>query len=248
MNQKIKKVLHVGCGPANPDKLPPPFQGPEWQEVRLDIDESVAPDIVASMIDMHMVEDNSYDGLFSSHNVEHLFRHQVQTALREFLRVIKPGGRAIITLPDVQTTAAYVAQGKLDDALYTSPAGPIAPIDILYGWTKSIAEGNHFMAHKTGFTAQTLAKHLLGAGFCNVTVSRVWLDLWAIAVKLPQGHPQRRHQARIINERLTGPNGEKLPFWSERMLQAQNNPDFRGDDLEAEPTVWTPLGLDKLDA
>jgi hypothetical protein len=243
--QQKKRVLHVGCGPYNPDKLPEMFRGSEWQEVRLDIDESVKPDIVSSMTDMHMVEDGSMDALFSSHNVEHLYRHQVQGALKEFQRVIKDGGQVVITLPDVQAVSAYVAEGILDDPLYKSPAGPIAPVDILYGWTASIAEGNHFMAHKTGFTAKTLAKHMLSAGFANVVVRRHWLDLWATAVKLPHAQAEGKRQAQIVNQRLQGPQGQRFPMWYERMLLLQANPENRTDELDAAPQHWKPLGLKK---
>lgn len=238
-----KKVLHVGCGPYNPDKLPAAFRGDDWQEVRLDIDEAVKPDIVSSMTDMPMVESGSMDALFSSHNVEHLYRHQVQSALREFHRVIKPGGQVMVTLPDIQTVAAYVAEGVLDEPLYESPGGPIAPVDIMYGWTKSIASGNHYMAHKTGFTAKTLAKHLLTAGFSNVLVQREWVDLWAVGVKLPEDHPQRKMQAQIVNKKLTGPKGQRLPMWYERTLLMQSSPDIRTDDLNTAPVLWKPLGL-----
>ncbi len=39
--------LHVGCGPARKEHAGPGFQGDEWQELRLDIDPAVEPDIVA---------------------------------------------------------------------------------------------------------------------------------------------------------------------------------------------------------
>ena len=243
MTNKKKKVLHVGCGPYSPEKLPQIFRGSEWEEVRLDIDEKVKPDIVSSMTDMPMVEQGSMDALFSSHNVEHLYRHQVQTALKEFHRVIADGGNLVVTLPDVQTTCAYVAEGVLDEPLYESPGGPIAPIDVLYGWTKSIANGNHYMAHKTGFTAKTLARHMLAAGFSNVVVRRVWLDLWATGTKLPEGHPNRKMQAQIINDKMVGPKGQRLPFWYERLLVLQSQADSRTDELDVPPKVWKPLGL-----
>lgn len=244
MTEPTKKILHVGCGAYNPEKLPEGFRGAEWEEIRLDIDAKVNPDIVSSMTDMPMVETGSMDALFSSHNVEHLYRHQVPGALKEFFRVIKPGGQVMITLPDVQTVSAYIAEGVLDDSLYDSPAGPIAPVDILYGWTASIAQGNHFMAHKTGFTAKTLAQHLLAAGFSNITVRRQWLDLWAVGLKLPENHPQRKMQARIVNTKLQGPAGQRLPAWYERMLVLQSNPEARTDELDTAPRLWKPLQLD----
>lgn len=247
MSENKKKVLHVGCGEPNPQKLPEMFRNDAWQEVRLDINEAVKPDIVASMIDMHMVEDNSFDALYSSHNVEHLFRHQVPVALKEFFRVLKPEGKFVVTLPDVQAVSAFIAEGTLDEALYQSPAGPIAPIDILYGWTKSIAEGNHFMAHKTGFTAKTLAKHMLSAGFSNVQVNRRWLDLWAIGYKLSPGDARIKKQAHIVNERMVGPTGKRFPLWYERLLELQSNPENGFDPLDGEPQVWKPLGLKASD-
>lgn len=243
MTEPVKKVLHVGCGAYNPEKLPEAFRGREWKEIRLDIDPQVNPDIVSSMTDMPMVETGSMDALFSSHNVEHLYRHQVPGALKEFFRVIKPGGQVMITLPDVQTVSAYIAEGVLDDPLYDSPAGPVTPVDILYGWTASIAQGNHFMAHKTGFTAKTLAQHLLSAGFSNITVSRKWVDLWAVGFKLPEDHPQRKMQARIVNAKLQGPKGQRVPAWYERMLVLQSNPEARTDELDAAPRLWKPLHL-----
>src|SRR5947209_6815214 len=48
----MRRVLHIGCGPVELKKLPTCFHGSGWQEVRLDIDPRVKPDIVANMLDM----------------------------------------------------------------------------------------------------------------------------------------------------------------------------------------------------
>lgn len=181
----LRIVLHVGCGAPNPEKLPAAFfaRG-EWRELRLDIDPNVAPDIEASITDMAVVADASVDAVWSSHNVEHLFAHEVPIALAEFHRVLRPGGFALITLPDLQQVAALIAEGRLEEAAYLSNSGPIAPLDILYGHRASIAGGNHFMAHRTGFTATTLDGALRRAGFATVQVARDGhYALWATAVK-----------------------------------------------------------------
>lgn len=177
--QKI--CLHVGCGRPNPEGLHPAFRTPEWREVRLDIDPAVQPDIVGSMTDLGMLEPASIDGVWSSHNLEHLYSHEVALALGEFRRVLKPGGFALITLPDLQRVAQMVAADRLENVAYISPAGPIAPLDMLYGFRPSLAAGNTFMAHHTGFTATTLAEALGRAGFTNVQVERLDFDLWALA-------------------------------------------------------------------
>ena len=94
------KLLHIGCGPKRKDQTLPAFQSDDWQEVRFDIDESVAPDIIGTMTDMSAVETRAMDALFSLHNVEHLYPHEVPVAFAEFHRVLKDDGFAIITCPD----------------------------------------------------------------------------------------------------------------------------------------------------
>jgi ubiquinone/menaquinone biosynthesis C-methylase UbiE len=130
-----------------------------------------------------MVASASVDAVWSSHNLEHLFASEVPLALGEFFRVLRPGGAALITLPDLQAVAELVASDKLEDVAYVSPAGPIAPLDMIYGYGASIARGNVFMAHRTGFTAKTLAGALGRAGFCQVQVEREGFNLWALADK-----------------------------------------------------------------
>ncbi|WP_198369037.1 class I SAM-dependent methyltransferase [Roseomonas rosulenta] len=169
----LRRLLHVGCGMQDPRKLPPAFFAPgEWREVRLDIDPAVAPDILGSITDMPMVGSASFDAVWSAHNLEHLYAHEVPLALREFRRVLRPGGFALITLPDLQRAAELVAQDRLAEPAYISPAGPIAPLDMLYGHGAAIAAGNHFMAHRTGFTARTLEAALVAARFDSVRVVR----------------------------------------------------------------------------
>ena len=180
-----KKVLHVGCGMPNPKKLHATFRSGEWQEIRLDVDPEVRPDIVCDMLDMSIIETASMHAVWSSHNVEHLHAHQVPMAFGEFRRVLKPSGFALITLPDLQSVCRYVAEDKLEDVLYESPAGPVRPIDVLYGFGPAIARGKTYMAHKTGFTATSLRRKPIEAGFANVRTRRRGFDLWAIGSKPP---------------------------------------------------------------
>jgi SAM-dependent methyltransferase len=165
-------VLHVGCGVHNLEKLPPIFRHQAWREIRLDIDPEVRPDFIASITDMRAISDGMVDAVYSSHNIEHLYPHEVLVALREMHRVLKPAGFAFIKLPDLQEVARHVAEGRLEDPLYMSPMGPIAPLDILYGHRPSLAGGNTFMAHRTGFTGDTLGAALIRAGFAAVMVQR----------------------------------------------------------------------------
>lgn len=184
--------LHVGSGQKRKSQTSAGFARPEWAEVRLDIDPGVEPDIVADLTDMSPVASESMDALFSSHNIEHVYLHQVPAALAEFRRVLKPDGFAVIGCPDLQAMASLVAEDKLHTPAYHSPAGPITAHDTLYGYGAAIAQGHHYMAHRCGFTRSSLVVALQRAGFLGVGVRRGNFELWAAATKAPLTDPQIR--------------------------------------------------------
>jgi predicted SAM-dependent methyltransferase len=183
----MKTFLHVGCGQNRKERTTVGLNTSDWREIRLDIDASVSPDVTGSMTDMSAVSSASMDALFSSHNIEHLYAHEVPLALSEFLRVLNDEGFAVITCPDLQSVARLVAEDRLLEPAYNSPAGPIAPLDILYGFRPSMARGNLYMAHRCGFTQKVLHGTLLSAGFKSVaTMCRgraPFFDLWTVASK-----------------------------------------------------------------
>ena len=196
--EREKIFLHVSCGPKRKDRTTAGFNNDSWRELRLDINESVNPDIVGTMTDMSGVADESVDAIFSSHNIEHLYPHEVPIALKEFIRVLKPDGILVVTCPDLQSVCALVAEDKLTEPAYTSLAGPIAPIDILYGHRPSMERGNLYMAHRCGFTNKVLIGTLRSCGFASVAAAsrgHPFLDLWAVASKSELSHEDLRKLA-----------------------------------------------------
>ena len=198
--------LHVGCGRLRKAQTTQGFDTPDWTEVRLDIDPAVKPDIVGTLTDISAVAEASMDGLYSSHNIEHLYPHEVPVALAEFHRVLKPDGFCVITCPDLQSVAQYVLDDQLTEPLYESPAGPISALDMIYGHQKDLAQGNLFMAHRTGFTSSTLEAALRAAGFASVVLLRRprTADLWALATKAPAEKAELR---RLVTEHFPKPQG-----------------------------------------
>jgi predicted SAM-dependent methyltransferase len=185
--------LHVGCGPKHKQHTTRGFL--PWNEIRLDIDPAAQPDVTGTMTDMAAVASASVQAVFSSHNIEHLYPHEVPLALAEFLRVLDDAGFAVITCPDLRSVCALVAQDKLTEPAYTAPAGPIAPLDILYGHRPAMARGNLFMAHRCGFTEKVLRATLLSAGFASVATmvrAEPFFDLWALASKRPCSEDELR--------------------------------------------------------
>lgn len=193
----MKTFLHVGCGGSRKEHTTPAFAREDWRELRFDIDAKAQPDIVGTMTDMASVASASVDALYSSHNIEHLYPHEVPVALAEFHRVLKSDGFLVLTCPDLQSVSALVAEGRLIEPAYVSPAGPIAALDILFGLRSALAAGNHYMAHKCGFTAPLLTRELMAAGFSSVAHLRrpAAFDLWAVASKSPLAEPVMRRLA-----------------------------------------------------
>lgn len=152
----MKTFLHVGCGPRRKDRTIAGFA--ELNELRYDIDESIQPDLDGTMTDMSSVSSKLVDAVFSSHNIEHLYPNEVPVALSECLLVLKPDGIAVNTWSDLQAVCALVAEDKLTEPAYTSPAGPIAPLDIHYGHRPSLSAGNLYMAHRCVFTKKCCPK------------------------------------------------------------------------------------------
>ena len=186
--------LHVGCGPLKKDRTTQGFNDAAWREIRLDIDAQVHPDIVGTMLDMKDVASASVDAIYSCHNIEHLVAHEVPLAFKEFHRVLNDAGFLVIACPDLQAICALVAEDKLTQPAYQSEAGPIAPIDMLYGHRRFLAGGNDYMAHRCGFTKTVLQGTLIDCGFKSVIAARrlANFDLWAIASKLPMSEDQLR--------------------------------------------------------
>lgn len=132
---------------------------------------------------MTPIATGSVDAIWSLHILEHLQRHEVPLPLRVFIRVSKPRGLLRLTLPDLRQVA-LVMEDRLEDQAYNSSSRSITPLDMIFGHSASLARGNAFMAHRTGFTARTLQRVLVKAGFIEVSLREgTSFDLWATAHK-----------------------------------------------------------------
>ena len=176
----MKKFLHVGCGENQKKHTTRELASPRWEEVRYDIDEGAKPDIVGDVLDLSMIEVESFDAIFSSHNIEHVYAYQVPGMLREFLRVLKPDGIFVVTCPNLQAVAKLVVKDRLTDTAYVSPMGPITPQDVIFGHSASLEEGNEYMAHKTAI--EDFKSRVKITSVAMLSRERK-LDIWAVATK-----------------------------------------------------------------
>jgi hypothetical protein len=166
----MKRVLNVGGG-SKAIAIPPLYDG--WEHVLLDISPVGNPDVLADARELEQQTAAEYDAIYCSHNLEHYYPHDAFKVLAGFLHVLKPEGFAHIVVPDVgQVMHDFVlGEMEIDAPLYEVKAGKITVHDVLYGYSKAIAQsGNDFYAHKTGFTPSLLSRMLADVGFANVEI------------------------------------------------------------------------------
>ena len=161
------RVLNVGGG-SKTVAIPAHFT--QWQHVLLDINPAGGVDIALDARRLHELPAAAFDAVYCSHNLEHYYAHEVPRVLAGFAHVLKEEGFVELRVPDLEAVMAATVGRSLDveDALYVSPAGKISVRDVLYGFGTEIARGNEHYAHKTGFTARSLARLLSAAGFGHV--------------------------------------------------------------------------------
>jgi SAM-dependent methyltransferase len=166
----VPLLLHAGCGrTAKPD------WADAYDEVRLDIDPEVQPDIVASLTDLGDI--GPFDAAYLSHCLEHFYPHEVPQVLAELKRVLKPGGFLVVVVPDLQGIE------PTEDVVYVSPGGPVCGLDMIYGGGRLI-QMSRYMAHHCGFVRATLQEVMERAGFDRCSVERIGgFNLLAAAVR-----------------------------------------------------------------
>lgn len=130
--------LDLGCGNNK--------RGTDW--IGVDTHEHV--DIQAPMWNVPL-EDGVVDEIYSSHALEHVMKAQVIPTLKEWRRLLRPGGKLTLRVPDlVWCVRNWLATG----------CGNGWELDTIFGSQEH--EGN---IHRTGFTTPMLRFYLTRAGF-----------------------------------------------------------------------------------
>ncbi|WP_265943735.1 class I SAM-dependent methyltransferase [Dechloromonas sp. A34] len=134
--------LHLGCGKRHI----PGF-------VHIDAIDYSHVDHVATIDNLSFIGDSSVDVIYNCHVLEHFKRRDVGRVLKEWYRVLKPGGTLRISVPDfAQLCEVYQKFGRLDLVI-----GPLfGRQDYLYN------------IHYNAFDQAALTQQLEDAGFVNV--------------------------------------------------------------------------------
>lgn len=124
----------------------------------VDADPSTHPDLVANVLHLVSIDSESVDEVLAIHLLEHLHRWDAPAALREWFRVLKPGGKLALELPDLVKCCQNVLAGRADRAG-------------LWGLYGDPNYENPLMAHRWGWSAAELQVELKAAGFRRVRVT-----------------------------------------------------------------------------
>mgnify|MGYP001570662958 CR=1 FL=1 len=73
------------------------------------------------------LDSDSVDYVYSSHFMEHLYRHEVFALLKECHRVLKPSGRIRVVLPDLDSLIALYQKRDLTAFSETPPSDTVKP-------------------------------------------------------------------------------------------------------------------------
>lgn len=103
--------------------------------------------------------DNSVDELFSQHAIEHLTFTNVELALRDWYRVLKPGGKLTLRLPDFKLCCLnYLASENATDSMWYR--------NTIFGIQVSqIGEPDDAQIHRSGFSKNEMEILLKSIGY-----------------------------------------------------------------------------------
>jgi predicted SAM-dependent methyltransferase len=122
----------------------------------LNIQAGPAVDYVGDLRDLSQFADASFEEVYASHVLEHVAQAQVVPTLRGVRRILQPGGRLMVSVPDL-------------DVLCQSFVSPFASPDVKFHVMRMIFGGqvDAHDFHYMGFNQEFLAHFLREAGFSS---------------------------------------------------------------------------------
>ena len=147
--------LNLGCG----DKILPGYVNVDVVEARA----GMRPDVVCDLHDLAPFEDACADEILSVHVVEHFWRWEIADVLREWMRVLKPGGRMIVECPNIQSACQTFLEDPVQFA--KEDRNGQRTMWVFYG---DPAWKDPLMIHRWGYTPGSMTELLMQAGLANV--------------------------------------------------------------------------------
>ncbi|BAZ04158.1 class I SAM-dependent methyltransferase [Calothrix sp. NIES-3974] len=131
----------------------------EWKI--FDIEARPEVDFVGNANDLSQFADNSIEAIYASHVLEHFYyglNNELVATLTEWHRVLKPGGKLYISVPNLQVLCWLFIHPHL------MPLERHHIMRMMFG-----GQTNEYDVHKVGFDPEILALYLEEVGFCEYT-------------------------------------------------------------------------------
>lgn len=147
--------LNLGCG----DKILPDYVNVDVVESR----KGMKPDVLC---DLHQLTpfDNAFaDEILSVHVVEHFWRWEVRDILKEWVRVLKPGGRMVLECPNLESACRHFLENT--ELHSREDQNGQRSMWVFYG---DPAWKDPYMIHRWGYTPDSLARLMQEVGLVDV--------------------------------------------------------------------------------
>jgi len=145
-NQPTK--LHLGSGSV----YIPGF-------INVDVDRNLQADVYDDISKLRKFRDSSYELIYACHVLEHFSHDEVPHVLKNWTRVLKPGGKIYISVPDIDR----IVNIYTENWEHFQTRGNTPWIGLIYG-----GQSDQYDFHKTGFNFNWLSSLLEDAGFSDI--------------------------------------------------------------------------------
>lgn len=153
-NKKI--MLNLGCGTDYKDG---------WINIDNNSDSNIGKlDINHDLRNPLPFEDNSVDYIFNEHFIEHLTVEEGQNAIKDMMRVLKPGGVVRFATPDLEVTIDKYLNVPIDKDPVIKKFG----LDFIKTRAERINIGFRSWGHKWIYDWEELERRLREAGCENI--------------------------------------------------------------------------------
>ena len=144
---------------------------------RVDVDEKCEPDYLYDIRDLSQILSNSVEEIYTAHTLEHIFLVEMFPTVRGLCRILIPGGKITIIVPDGEAICKDWVNEKVKPDYFEK---------ILFG---AQPNATPYMSHKQVFWPRKLIRFLNIAGFTDIETSQNTgtYELTGLATKPKEG-------------------------------------------------------------